>query len=97
MLFAFLCKDKPGHLNVRMETRPAHVEHLNRLDAEGRLKMAGPFLDAEGKPSGSLMIVSAENLEAATAIADSDPYAKAGLFERVDIKPFNWVFKNPEA
>src|SRR5262249_39414172 len=97
MLFAFLCKDKPGHLNVRMETRPAHVEHLNRLDAEGTLKMAGPFLDAEGKPSGSLVIVSAESLEAAKAIADADPYAKAGLFESVDIKPFNWTFKNPEA
>lgn len=97
MLFAFLCKDKPGHLNVRMETRPAHIEHLNRLDAEGTLKMAGPFLDAEGKPNGSLVIVSAETLEAAKAIADSDPYAKAGLFESVDVKPFNWVFKNPEA
>ncbi|MEZ2129889.1 MULTISPECIES: YciI-like protein [unclassified Sinorhizobium] len=97
MLFAFLCKDKPGHLNVRMETRPAHVEHLNRLDTEGTLKMAGPFLDAEGKPSGSLVVVSAENLEAARAIADSDPYAKAGLFESVDVKPFNWTFKNPEA
>ena len=97
MLFAFLCKDKPGHLNVRMETRPTHLEHLSRLDAEGTLKMAGPFLDAEGKPNGSLVIVSAENLEAARAIADSDPYAKAGLFESVDIKPFNWVFKNPEA
>lgn len=23
MLFAFICKDKPGHLNVRMDTRPA--------------------------------------------------------------------------
>ncbi len=33
MLFAMICKDKPAHLNVRMETRPAHVDHLNRLNA----------------------------------------------------------------
>ena len=97
MLFAFTCKDKPGHLNVRMETRSAHVEHLNKLNAEGTLKMAGPFLDAEGKPNGSLVIVSAETIEAARAIADSDPYAKAGLFESVEVRPFNWVFNNPEA
>jgi len=97
MLFAFVCKDKPGHLNVRMDTRPVHLEHLNRLNAEGTLKMAGPFLDAEGKPNGSLVIVSAETIEAAKAIADSDPYTKAGLFESVEIKPFNWVFNNPEA
>ena len=97
MLFALLCKDKPGHLNVRMETRPTHVEYLNKLNAEGTLKMAGPFLDADGKPNGSLVVVKAENAEAAKAIADADPYTKAGLFESVEIKPFNWVFNNPEA
>lgn len=97
MLFAFVCRDKPGHLNVRMETRPAHLEHLNKLNAEGTLKMAGPFLDADGKPNGSLVVVKAESAEAAKAIADADPYTKAGLFESVEIKPFNWVFNNPEA
>lgn len=97
MLFAFICTDKPGHLNVRMETRPAHVEHLNKLNAEGTLKIAGPFLDADGKPCGSLVIVKADSIEAAQAIADSDPYTKAGLFETVEVKPYNWVFNNPEA
>jgi uncharacterized protein YciI len=97
MLFAFVCKDKPGHLNVRMDTRPAHVEHLNALNAAGTLKMAGPFLDSDGKPSGSLVIVEAETIEAARAIADADPYAKAGLFERVEVQAFNWVFNKPEA
>ncbi|OCJ03080.1 hypothetical protein A6U87_18610 [Rhizobium sp. AC44/96] len=97
MLFAFVCKDKPGHLNVRMDTRPTHVEHLNALNAAGTLKMAGPFLDSDGKPSGSLVIVEAETIEAARAIADSDPYAKAGLFESVEVQAFNWVFNKPEA
>ncbi len=96
MLFAMICKDKPAHLNVRMETRPAHVDHLNRLNAEGTLKMAGPFLNDEDKPCGSLVIVEAETLDAARALADSDPYAQAGLFETVEVKPFNWVFNKPE-
>lgn len=97
MLFAFVCKDKPGHLNVRMETRPTHLEHLNALNDAGTLKMAGPFLDADGKPCGSLVIVEAESIEAATEIANADPYARAGLFESVEVKPFNWVFNKPEA
>ena len=97
MLFAFLCTDKPGHLNVRMENRPPHVEWLNGLDTDGTLKIAGPFLDSDGKPNGSLVIVQADDLEAATALAAQDPYAKAGLFEKVEIKPYNWVFNNPEA
>lgn len=97
MLFAFLCKDKPNSLELRMTTRPEHIEHLNALNAAGTLKMAGPFLDADGKPNGSLVIVEAETIEAARAIADADPYAKAGLFESVDVKPYNWVFNKPEA
>lgn len=97
MLFAFLCKDKPNHLSVRMDTRPVHLEHLERLNAEGVLKMAGPFLDAEGKPCGSLVIVEAETQAAAEALAAADPYAKAGLFESVEVKPFNWVFNRPGA
>ncbi|MGO7320170.1 YciI-like protein [Rhizobium ruizarguesonis] len=97
MLFALLCKDKPGHLNVRMDTRPTHIEHLNKLNAEGTLKIAGPFLDDDGKPCGSLIIVEAESKEAARALADADPYAKAGLFESVDAKAYNWVFNKPEA
>lgn len=97
MLFAVICADKPGHLSLRMETRPPHVEWLNGLNAAGQLKIAGPFLDADGKPCGSMLIIAADDLEAAKALAAQDPYAKAGLFETVEIKPYNWVFNNPEA
>ncbi|MDO1584016.1 YciI-like protein [Rhizobium oryzicola] len=96
-LFAFVCADKPGHLNVRMETRPTHLDHLNALNEKGILKMAGPFLDGEGKPNGSLVIVETDTIEEARALADADPYAKAGLFQSVEVKPFNWVFNKPEA
>lgn len=97
MLYAFLCQDKPGALQVRMDTRPAHVEWLNGINAAGTLAFAGPFLDGEGKPNGSLVVVKAESPEDAKAIADADPYAKAGLFASVEIRPWNWVFNKPEA
>jgi uncharacterized protein YciI len=96
MLFAFLCQDKPGALQVRLDTRPEHVEWLNKLDAEGRLAFAGPFLDGDGKPNGTLMVVKAENLDDAKATSAADPYAKAGLFASVAIRPWNWTFKKPE-
>jgi uncharacterized protein YciI len=96
-LFAFVCADKPGHLHVRMETRPAHLDHLNALNEKGVLKMAGPFLDSEGKPNGSLVMVECETIEEARAIAEADPYTKAGLFQSVEVKPYNWVFNKPEA
>ncbi len=95
MLFALICKDKPGHLQVRLDTRPEHVAFLNDLNAKGALKFAGPFLDTDGKPDGSLVVIEAVDAAAAQALADADPYAKAGLFESVQIRPWNWVFNNP--
>jgi len=93
MLYAILCNDKPDSLQVRLDTRPTHLEYLNGLgDA---LKFAGPFLDGEGKPNGSMVVVEAESIEQARKIAENDPYAKAGLFAAVDVRPWNWALKNP--
>ena len=33
---------------------------------------------------------------AADVMAANDPYAKAGLFAAVEIKPWKWLIKNPE-
>lgn len=94
MLFALICTDKPGHLQVRMDTRPAHLAFLESLG--DNLKAAGPFLGDDGKPVGSLVIIKADDAAGAQATAAADPYAKAGLFSSVEIKPWNWVIKNPE-
>ncbi|MBP1887741.1 YciI-like protein [Sinorhizobium mexicanum] len=97
MLFALLCTDKPGGLQLRLDTRPDHLAYLNDLNAKGILKIAGPFLGEDGKPTGTMAIVKAETLEEAKAISEADPYAKAGLFSNVEIKAYNWVINNPEA
>lgn len=97
MLYALMCKDKPASLDKRLAERPAHVEFLKDLDAQGVLKMAGPLLGDDEKPIGSLVVIAAEDRDAAGAIAARDPYAKVGLFDTVEIRAFNWVFKNPEA
>ena len=97
MLFAFLCTDKAGALQVRLDTRPEHVDYLKGLNEAGRLAFAGPFLDADGKPNGSLVVVKAETIEEARTMAENDPYVKAGLFETIEVKAWNWVFNNPEA
>ena len=59
MLYALICKDKPDHLQVRLDNRPAHVEFLRKLNEAGTLKLAGPFLNEEGKPYGSLVVIEA--------------------------------------
>jgi uncharacterized protein len=95
MLFALICKDKPGSLQLRLDTRPEHVAFLEGLNGENKLAFAGPFLDADGKPNGSLVVVEAPNLEAAEALSAADPFARAGLFESVEIRQWNWTFNKP--
>jgi uncharacterized protein YciI len=94
MLYALICTDKPGHLETRLSNRPAHLAYLQSLG--DHLKAAGPFLSPDEKPCGSLVIMEAENLDAVRAVADKDPYALAGLFSSVDIRPWKWLIKNPE-
>lgn len=95
MLYALLCNDKPGHLQVRLDTRAAHLDYLNGLG--DRLKFAGPFLGDDSKPNGSLVVIEAADMAGAREIAANDPYAKAGLFASVDIRPWNWAIKNPDS
>jgi len=96
MLYAFICTDKPGEgLALRLENREKHVAWLGSLgDA---MKSAGPFMNEDGsEPRGSLVIIEADSLTTAKQIADADPYAKAGVFESVDIRPWNWIFGAPD-
>jgi len=87
MLFIAYCIDKADHLHIRMETRPAHVDFLK---AKGdALKLAGPSLADDGEtPNGSLLIFEDNSLEAAQNWVAGDPYAAAGLFVSVDVKPW---------
>ena len=85
-LFALICIDKPGALAVRMEARPRHLTYVEGLGE--RLKLAGPFLDEQGEMCGSLLIVDVDDLAAARAINADDPYTRAGLWERVEVRGF---------
>ena len=95
MLFFFFCTGKPNRLELCQEARPDHLKFLESLG--NSLKAAGPFTDDEGRPTGSLVVIEAEDRAAISAIAGRDPYAVAGLFASVEIKPWKWLIKNPEA
>ncbi len=91
-LFAFIGHDGPRGPELRELHRPAHLEALEALSAEGRVRHAGPLLDEAGNPVGSVIIFEAESLAAARAIADADPYVKEGIFERHSVHETRTVF-----
>lgn len=97
MLYAIVAEDVPGSLARRLEARPAHLERLKALQAEGRLVLAGPnpAIDASDPGpagfTGSIIVAEFASREAAIAWASEDPYAAAGVYARVTVKPFRKV------
>lgn len=94
MLFAIVCTDRPGALELRLATRPGHLAYLETYAA--RVVFGGPTLDLDGRPCGTLLVIEAEDRAAAEGFAASDPYAKAGLFESTVIRPFRAVLRDGE-
>lgn len=96
MLYAIIGEDVPESLDKRMAVRPAHLDRLQALQADGRLLLAGPFPAIDNPDpgtngfTGSLVVAEFDSLEAAEAWARADPYA-AEVFARVTVKPFRKV------
>jgi len=94
MWYAIVGHDAAGSLERRLSARPAHVRRLHALREAGRLLVAGPFpaIDADDPGpagfSGSLIVAEFDDLDAARAWADADPYVEFGVYERVDVRPF---------
>lgn len=89
--------DVADSLPMRGAARPAHLARLTDLRDQGRLLLAGPCpaIDAEDPGpagfSGSVIVAEFESLQAARAWADADPYVEAGVYARVEVRPFRKV------
>ena len=94
MLFAIICTDKPASLDVRLAARPSHLAYLQTFAA--KVAHAGPLLDPDGRPCGSLFLIEVADRAEAEGFAAADPYARAGLFESTVVRPFRTVFKDGE-
>jgi len=82
MRVALICQDKPDHLQMRMDTRAAHLAYITET---GIVDLAGPFVSAEGEMNGSLIVLNVNSMDQAQEWAAGDPYAKAGLFASVTL------------
>ena len=97
MLYAIIASDVANSLEKRLAARPAHIERLQQLKAEGRVVLAGPHpaIDSndpgEAGFSGSLIVAEFASLAEAQAWADADPYVAAGVYTRVQVRPFRKV------
>lgn len=97
MLYAIISTDVENSTPLRDRARPMHLARLQALKSQGRLILAGPHpaVDnedpAEAGFSGSLVIAEFDSQDTAQAWADDDPYATAGVYAEVIVKPFKKV------
>lgn len=85
MHYIIFANDKPGHEQVRIDTRPAHIDYL-KAHAD-LIVTAGPMQTDDGDGMvGSMLVLDVADRAAAEAFARADPYAKAGLFESTVVR-----------
>lgn len=96
--FAIFATDKPGMCAVRERIRPVYRKWLRNASQHGVFVRLGgatlaPQCDAM---NGTLLVIEADDLDDVMSFMSTDPYMQAGLFERVEVRPWNWSLGNPE-
>ena len=97
MLYVIIGEDSHNSMPKRLANRPAHLERLQALKAQGRLILAGPMpaIDAEDPGpagfTGSVIIAEFGSLTEAEAWANDDPYLISGVYTKVKVRPFKKV------
>jgi uncharacterized protein YciI len=94
MWYAIEGYDGADVLAQRKSARAGHLARLHALRDAGRLLLAGPCpaIDAEDPGpagfSGSIVIAEFASLAEARDWAAEDPYVAAGVYQRVEVRPF---------
>jgi len=96
--FAVFATDKPGMREVRERVRPVHRSWLRGDTHRGVLvRLGGPTLGPQcDAMNGTLLVVEAERIDDVMEFVGNDPYMQAGLFDCVEIRPWDWSLGNPE-
>ena len=92
--YAIHCIDKPLQQALRKATRPQHLLYLEA--ALEKILVAGPLLDDDGSPIGSMLLMHFPDRKAAVTFAAADPYALAGLFASVAVTAWRQVLPQPD-
>ena len=89
MAYLITCKDKENSIELRLSTREEHIKYLKKI--KKKLILAGPILDKNDNPVGTVLIVDFDELAAVKKFLYDDPYSKVNLFQEVEITRFKKV------
>jgi uncharacterized protein len=78
--------DLPDSGAARDAHRGAHIAY--RIGLGEKMLMAGPLLDDAGQSVGSLVLIEADDRQAAEETALLDPFMAHGVFRLVSVRPY---------
>ena len=73
-------------LGRRQLARADHIERIRPFVDSGALVFAAAFVDATGRPTGSVFSMEAASREHLDAWIADDPYTSGGVWTEVDIR-----------
>ena len=90
MLYSIYCYDKNDSFERRRSLRNDHISYLKKF--EKQIVLAGPLLNENEEPLGSLLILNFLSKREAETFSKNDPYFLGGLFKKIEIFKFKKVY-----
>ncbi|HEY1905641.1 MAG TPA: YciI family protein [Myxococcaceae bacterium] len=75
----------------RTQQRPAHLDGLRQMKAEGTFLDGGAMLDDEGRMVGSMILVEFPSRAEADAWLAADPYVTGHVWEHTTVRAIRRV------
>jgi len=72
----------------RLKARPEHLEKIKTLKISGEFIFGGAILNESGNMIGSMILYEMPDRETLDKRLEDEPYINAGVWEKVDIRPF---------
>ena len=79
---------------LRQATRTAHLDGLKGHVASGKLVFGGRIFDDSQQPVGSFLMADCADRAELDAMIANDPYTKANVWQRVEVKPVQIVVRD---
>lgn len=89
MLYAIIYTNKPNVADLRTDNRDIHLDYLKSKGDQ--LKVGGRTTTPDGEAAtGSMLVIEVDSFAEAESFVNNDPFAKAGVFDSVQILP--WAY-----
>lgn len=91
-MYLAMLTTNPEKLSLREQIRAQHDDYWSgRME---RIRLAGPLLSDDGTRLGQILILDADDREAAADLVMKDPFVASGLFSDVKIERFRISVKD---